>query len=87
MTANLDCKEKTNISSPPQIHPEGKVENVPWRRDRRIEREALERIKELAETMEHGLILCGAGEIGMQVLEFLADQNEFDPSGKQSKVT
>lgn len=23
----------------------------------------------------------------MQVLEFLADQNEFDPSGKQSKVT
>ena len=33
------------------------------------------------ETMEHGLILCGAGEIGMQVLEFLADQNEFAPSG------
>lgn len=70
-----------------RIHPEGKVENVPWRRDRRIEREALERIKELAETMEHGFILCGAGEIGMQVLEFLADQNEFAPSGKQSKVT
>lgn len=23
----------------------------------------------------------------MQVLEFLADQNEFDSSGKQSKVT
>ena len=34
-----------------KIHPDGKVENVPWKRDRRIERESLERIKELTEKM------------------------------------
>lgn len=70
-----------------KIHPDGKVENVPWKRDRRIERESLERIKELTEKMENGLILCGAGEIGMQVLEFLTEQNEFEPSEKRPKVT
>ena len=70
-----------------RIHPQGKVENVPWRRDRKIDRESLKRLEELVEKMENGLILCGAGEIGMQVLEFLTDQNEFGYPAKQSKVT
>lgn len=70
-----------------RIHPEGKVENVPWRRDRKIDRETLGRIQKQAETLENGMILCGAGEIGMQVLESLADQREAESQERAPKVT
>ncbi len=87
--SNIRKREKAYVS----ICPEGKVQRVPWRRDRKISSSDLEKIKIQAEGMEHGLILCGAGEIGMQVLEVLEQQvqnivvaviDEFEGAGKYS---
>lgn len=57
------------------LEPEGKVIHVPWRRDRKIVREGLSAVLEQLPDIENTMLLCGTGEIGQQLAEFLWEQN------------
>lgn len=51
--------------------PEGRVIHVPWRRDRKIRKEDLESVLAQLSEPDNTMILCGTGEIGQQLAEFL----------------
>ena len=53
------------------LKPEGQVIHVPWRRDRRILKEELERVLARIPALEQTMLLCGTGEIGQQLAELL----------------
>lgn len=51
--------------------PKGKVIRIPWRRDRSIDDETLQYMKEEIRKMPKGMILCEAGEIAQRMAELL----------------
>lgn len=53
------------------LAPGGQVIHVPWRRDRKILKADLEAVLEQLPEPENTMLLCGTGEIGQQLAEFL----------------
>lgn len=53
------------------LKPEGQVIHVPWRRDRKILKEDLEAVLVQISELDKTMLLCGTGEIGQQLAEFL----------------
>lgn len=72
--------------------PKGDIIRVPWRRDRKILNDSLQHVEDSIQRSEDSVIVCGAGEIGQQIAEYLklrkkesvsmAVIDEFDGSEK-----
>ena len=65
--------------------PKGEVIRLPWRRDRKLTEESLKRVAAHVEIMgltgaDSSLIICGVGELGQQVSEYLYDQKQMKVS-------
>lgn len=65
--ANVRKREEAFCS----LSPGGQVIHVPWRRDREISKEDLEAVVKQLPELENTMLLCGTGEIGQQLAEFL----------------
>ena len=66
------------------LQPAGRVIHVPWRRDRQIQAADLESILAQLPEIQKTMILCGTGEIGQQLAEFLWSRDRIP--GKMAAV-
>ena len=66
------------------LRPAGRVIHVPWRRDRQIQEADLGSILAQLPEPEKTMILCGTGEIGQQLAEFLWSRERIP--GKMAAV-
>lgn len=78
--SNVRKREEAFLS----LLPKGKVIHVPWRRDRKILKENLESVMEQLTEIDRTLLLCGTGEIGQQLAEFLWNREKIP--GKMAVV-
>lgn len=78
--ANVRKREKAFRT----LQPAGRVIHVPWRRDRQIQKADLESILAQLPEIQKTMILCGTGEIGQQLAEFLWSRDRIP--GKMAAV-
>lgn len=59
--------------------PKGEIIGLPWRRDRKLDEQSLERVAAKIEQLgtQDTLVVCEVGEIGKQLIEYLCEQKQL----------